>query len=74
MKNVEGSSTAIYVFNIGGNKKPLINKAKEDLLKNNPLKEGEELANITVSFKNSIYPIVGLTTCTVTADIIKFKN
>jgi len=42
-------------------------------LQNNPLKEGQALANVTVDFKNSIIFFVMTEKVTVTADIVEFK-
>ncbi len=43
------------------------------MLQNNPLKEGQALANVTVDIKNSIIFFVMTEKVTVTADIIEFK-
>ena len=76
-KDIKGSSTATYIFGIGGmNRQAIAAEAKENLLKENPLKDNQALANITVNFKaSSILGIIYQTTkCTITADIVEFKK
>ena len=75
-KEVTGHSTATYIIGIGGlAKQTLVDQAKDDMLKNNGLKNGEALANVTVNFKNSTYLFVYHTvTCIVTADIVAFNK
>jgi len=74
--NLQGTSTATYVLGIGGlAKESLVNEAKQQLLATHPLKDGQTLANLTVSYKNSGYFGIFYRTlkCTVTADIVEFK-
>jgi hypothetical protein len=74
IKFAKGECTTTKVFGIGGlGKNALVAEAKRNLLENNPLKDGQTLANVTVDFKTSIIFIVIKTKATVTADIIEFK-
>jgi hypothetical protein len=45
------------------------------MLAENPLKDNQTLANLTVNFKKSLYLglIYSTVKCTVTADIVEFK-
>ena len=79
-KDVKGSATCTYIFGIGGLAKDAIaSNAKQALLKQYPLKENQALANITINYK-SVAPfyVIGFlyhsVTCTITADIVEFKN
>ncbi len=76
-QNVRGSATASYFLGlIGGmEKETLVDDAKQKLLADNPLKDGQALANLTVNFKTSFYfgMIFRKVTCTVTADVVEFK-
>ena len=73
-QSVSGMSGTMQVFAIGGLKKQaLVEEAKKDLLKNNPLQPNQALANITVDWKYSFYIVVTKTECTVAADIVEFQ-
>jgi hypothetical protein len=74
-QNIKGQSQATYVLGIGGlAKESLINEAKQKMLAENPLKDNQTLANLTVSFKGSHYLILfGTMKCTITADVVEFK-
>ncbi|MEI6585937.1 MAG: DUF6567 family protein [Sediminibacterium sp.] len=76
-KSVSGSSSAVYILGIGGMaKSKMASEAKEDMLKRNPLKSNQALANVSVDVKNSF--ILGLLyhklTYNVTADVVEFKK
>jgi hypothetical protein len=75
-KGLVGKSTATYIFGFGGLKREgLMKDAKEDLLKQNPLKANQSLANMTVDFKNTfILGVYQQQACIITADIVEFKN
>lgn len=74
VKYVQGQSKTTKIFGLGGlAKNALVAEAKKDLLQNNPLREGQTLANVTVDFKTSIVFFVITTKVTVTADIAEFK-
>ena len=75
-KEVTGRSTATYILGIGGlAKQTLVDQAKQAMLTNNELKNGEALANVSVNFKNATYLFVYHTvTCIVTADIVAFNK
>lgn len=75
-QNVEGKAQATYVLGIGGfAKETLVNQAKQKMLAENPLKNNQTLANLTVNFKKSYYfgLVYSTVKCTVTADVVEFK-
>lgn len=74
-KNVQGRSKATYVLGIGGmNREAIVNEAKEKMLENNPLKNNQALANLSVDFKySSFLGVVNTVKCYVSADIVEFK-
>ena len=74
-RNLQGESTATYIFGIGGlGKQTLVDDARIMIINNNPLKDNQTFANITVNFKSSFYlGVVSTVTCTITADIVEFK-
>ena len=74
IKIATGSVSTKKILGIGGlSKDALVFEAKKDLLQNNPLKEGQALANVTVDFKTSYLLLVIKEKVTVTADIVEFK-
>jgi hypothetical protein len=75
VKYATGEATVTKVFGLGGmGMDALVAEAKKNLLQNNPLKEGQTIANVTVDFKNSFILIVTKTKVTVTADIVEFNK
>jgi hypothetical protein len=74
-QNIIGKSQATYVLGIGGlAKETLVNEAKQNMLTENPLKNNQTLANLTVNLKKSYYlGVYSTVKCTVTADIVEFK-
>ncbi|MBF2709315.1 hypothetical protein IR213_12040 [Flavobacterium soyangense] len=75
-QNIEGKAQATYVLGIGGlAKETLVNNAKQKMLAENPLRDNQTLANLTVNFKKSYYLglIYSTVKCTVTADVVEFK-
>lgn len=74
IKIASGTASTTKIFGFGGlAKDALILSAKKDMLQNNPLKDGQALANVTVDIKNSFMFFVNKEKATVTADIIEFK-
>lgn len=74
IKMASGTASTTKIFGFGGlAKDALVLSAKKDMMQNNPLKEGQALANVTVDFKNSILFFVNTEKVTVTADIVEFK-
>jgi hypothetical protein len=71
---VEGNSSAMYFFGIGGlTKSSLVGNAKSEMMRKFPLKSNQAYANVTVNFKNSVY--FGLLIerrCTITAEVVEF--
>lgn len=74
-KNIQGKSQATYVLGIGGMKREaIVSEAKRSMLANNPLKENQALANVSVDFKKSTFLMLVTTIkCYVTADVVEFK-
>ena len=69
----DGTATTTKIFGIGGlGIEALVLEAKKDLLQNNPLREGQALANVSLDFKNSYVLFVNKQKATVAADIIEF--
>lgn len=74
VKIASGTASTTKIFGLGGiAKDALVLDAKKDMLMNNPLREGQALANVTVDFKNSYIFFVNTVKATVTADIVEFK-
>ena len=79
-RDVQGTATCTYILTIGGLDKNAISaEAKKDLLKKYSLKPNQALANISTDFKRTMpFYVLGFIynslKCTVTADIIEFKN
>jgi hypothetical protein len=74
VKFAQGDASTTKLFGFGGlAKNALVAEAKKDLMQNNPLKDGQALANVTVDFKNSFIFFIMRTKVTVTADIVEFK-
>jgi len=73
-QSISGYAETTHVFGIGGlEKEALVEEAKKEMLKNNPLQPNQALANLTVNWKNSFYVVVMMQKCTVTADVVEFK-
>ncbi|WP_051907833.1 DUF6567 family protein [Flavimarina sp. Hel_I_48] len=74
-KNLLGKAQATYVLGIGGmNREAIVNEAKQNMLENYSLKDGQTLANTTVNFKYSNFlGLIATYKCYVTADIVQFK-
>lgn len=69
-----GTASTTKIFGFGGlAKDALVLEAKKDMMQNNPLREGQALANVTVDFKNSFMFFVNTNKVTVTADVVEFK-
>ncbi len=74
--NAYGTSQATYILGIGGfDKEGLVREAKNDLIKNNPVKDGQILVNFTIDVKKSFYlGLVWTDKVIVTADIVEFQE
>jgi hypothetical protein len=72
--NAIGTSQATYIFGIGGfNKEGIVREAKNNLIANNPVKDGQTLVNFTVDQERSFYlGIVWTHKVIVTADILQY--
>jgi len=74
VKYATGDVKTTKIFGLGGlGKQAMVAEAKQELLANYPLQDGQALANMTVDFKNSFFFIVIVTKCTVTADVVQFE-
>ncbi|MDA0682462.1 MAG: hypothetical protein O2781_03825 [Bacteroidetes bacterium] len=74
--NALGTSQATYILGIGGfNREGLVREAKNNLIKNNPVKDGETLVNFTIDQERSFYlGIVWTHKVIVTADILQYQK
>lgn len=71
--NISGTASTLNVIGFGGlRKQAIVAEAKENMLKENPLKPNQALTNITVNWKMGFYLIAIMNTCTVTADVVEF--
>lgn len=74
VKYAKGDVKTTKVFGLGGlGKQAMVAEAKQELLANYPLQDGQALANMTVDWKTGFYFFVVVTKCTVTADIVQFE-
>ncbi|MCU4162461.1 DUF6567 family protein [Carboxylicivirga caseinilyticus] len=70
-----GQAKTTQVFGLGGLKKDALTlEAKRNLYENHPLQPGQALANVTVDFKRSCFPIVTKTQAIVSAEIVDFNQ
>ena len=73
--SISGEASTLKVFGIGGlARKAIVEEAKKNMLKNNPLKPNQALANVTVNWKTGFYLVVQTNKCTVTADVVEFQE
>lgn len=73
VKTANGYAKATYILGIGGLKKnALVHNARKDMYLRYPLQPGQAFANISVDFKRAYFPLVGITSVYVTADVIEF--
>ncbi|MFP4471548.1 MAG: DUF6567 family protein [Bacteroidales bacterium] len=74
VKFAKGDVATTKIFGLGGlSKNAMVAEAKQELLADYPLQEGQALANMTVDWKIGFYFFVVVTKCTVTADIVQFQ-
>jgi hypothetical protein len=72
--SISGSAEVTYIFGFGGlHHEAIVDEAKQNMLKEHPLKPNQALANVTVNYKNAVYVVVIKSKCTVTADVVEFK-
>lgn len=70
-----GVSQTTKIFGIGGlSKDALVMEAKRNLMRNNPLKPGEQYVNFTLDIKRSLFLVVFNTKLTLSADIVKVNQ
>jgi hypothetical protein len=76
MGNVLGTSQATYIFGIGGLLRDgLVREAKNNLIQQTTLQDGQALVNFTVDHKKSFYlGIVWTHKVVVTADILQYQE
>jgi hypothetical protein len=74
VKFAKGDVATTKIFGLGGlGKTAMVAEAKQEMLANYPLQEGQALVNMTVDWKTGFYFFVVVTKCTVTADIVQFQ-
>lgn len=74
-KDITGIAIVDYFLLFGGyNTETLVGKAKQNMLRDNPLTDNQALVNLTVSYKTTftIFPYVQVE-CVITADVVEFK-
>ncbi len=75
--DVSGSASTSYVLGLfgGATKTALVADAKKDLSTRFPLKNNQAYINTTFNLKTTMVfgPVILITTCVITADIIEFK-
>ena len=74
--NVMGKAQATYILGIGGLlKEGLVREAKNNLIENNLLQDGQTLVNFTVDKKTSYYlGIIWTHRVIVSADILQYEK
>jgi hypothetical protein len=74
--NVQGIVRATSVFGLGRlSKGALINEAKAQLIESNHLTDNQSLVNLNISWKMvSARPFLITNRCTVTADIVEYRQ
>ena len=74
--NVFGKAQATYILGIGGLlREGLVREAKNNLIENNPIQDGQTLVNFTVDTETSYYLGIILTQrVIVSADILEFEE
>ena len=74
--NAFGKSQASYFLGIGGfNREGLVREAKNNLIQNNPVENGQILVNFTVDVEISFYlGIVWTHKVIITADILEYQE
>lgn len=72
--SISGKAKTLKVLGMGGlGKSAIVDEAKQEMLKNHPLKSNQALANITINWQRGFYFVVVINKCTITADIVEFK-
>ena len=74
--NVMGKAQATYILGIGGLlREGLVREAKNNLIANNPIQDGQTLVNFTVDKETSYYlGIVWTHRVIVSADILQYEK
>jgi len=73
--NISGEASTTHFLGIGGlERQAIVAEAKQKMLAENPLKQNQSLANVTIDWKTEFYFVVIKKTCTVTADIVEFNK
>ena len=73
--NAVGTSEAVYIFGLGGfSNEGLVRNAKNNLILNNPVKDGQSLVNFTFDQQRTFwFGIVWIHKVIITADIIEYQ-
>ena len=74
--NVMGKAQVTYILGIGGFlREGLVREAKNNLIQNNPVKDGQTLVNFTVDQERSFYLGIVIThKVIITADILQYQE
>lgn len=75
-QGIRGESKATYYVGIGGmNRDALVAEARQAMLAEHPLQDGQALVNVTVDYRQTyiIFQLYRRVTCIVTADVVQFK-
>ncbi|HOP43797.1 MAG: DUF6567 family protein [Flavobacteriales bacterium] len=73
---IRGESQATYYVGVGGMKRDaLVAEARQAMLAEHPLQDGQALVNVTVDYRQTsiIFQLYRRVTCIVTADVVQFK-
>ena len=66
---------ATYILGIGGIlREGLVREAKNDLIMNNPVQNGQVLVNYTIDHETSFYLFVWTHRVIITADILQYEE
>ena len=77
VKNIAGKSQAIYIFGMGGEfiGEGLTREAKNNLLNNNTIEDGQTLVNYTIDKATSYYfGFIVISKIIVSADVIEYNS
>ena len=73
--NAVGKAQATYILGIGGlGREGLVREAKNNLINNNPVDNGQVLVNYTIDDERSFYLFVWTHKVIISADILQFDK
>ena len=74
--SIRGQSQATYYMGVGGmNRDALVAEARQAMLAEHPLQDGQALVNVTVDYRQTsiVFQLYRRLTCIVTADVVQFQ-